>query len=146
MGRAVARTLASMGYSVRVAARKLREPEPGVTLVTGGDAIAKVAASSEILINVLPLTDSTRDILNADLFAQMPRGAVLIQIGRGEHLVDEHLLEALANGHLSAATLDVFRQEPLPAEHPFWPSSGYPHHSAQGLGYHPQRSHTANAG
>jgi glyoxylate/hydroxypyruvate reductase A len=82
--------------------------------------VKQVAAQSEILINILPLTSDTRDILNADLFAAMPSGAALIQLGRGPHLVEADLLEALDEGQIGGASLDVFRQEPLPSDHPFW--------------------------
>ena len=84
----------------------------------------QVAARSDILINVLPLTPSTRDILNADLFARMPRGAALVQLGRGPHLVEEDLLAALDTGQIGGASLDVFRTEPLPRDHLFW---SHPH-------------------
>ena len=68
----------------------------------------------------MPLTEDTRDVLNADLFAKLPKGAALVQIGRGEHMVEEDFLAALESGQIGSATLDVFRQEPLPADHVFW--------------------------
>lgn len=120
MGRAVARAVAAMGFRVIAAARSGGEPAPGVEVVAGPDAIGQVAERAAILVNVLPLTEQTRDVLNADLFARMPKGAALVQIGRGEHMVEEDLLAALDGGHLSGASLDVFRKEPLPADHPFW--------------------------
>ena len=67
------------------------------------------------------MTPETENILNADLFARLPRGAGLINAGRGRHLVEADLLAALDSGQLSAAMLDVFREEPLPPAHPFWP-------------------------
>ena len=69
---------------------------------------------------MLPLTSETNGILNKHLFNQLPKGAFLINAARGGHLVDEDLIEVLDNGHLSGATLDVFHQEPLSKEHPFW--------------------------
>ena len=69
---------------------------------------------------LLPLTPQTQGFLSADLFARLPRGAHLVNVGRGAHLVEADLLRALDNGQLSAATLDAFTQEPLPADHPFW--------------------------
>jgi glyoxylate/hydroxypyruvate reductase A len=80
----------------------------------------QVVRQSDILVNLLPRTDATEDILNAELFAALPRGAYLINVGRGEHLVEADLLQALDSGHMAGATLDVFRQEPLPDSHAFW--------------------------
>lgn len=120
MGQAIAQTVSTMGFPVMVASRSEGQGAAGITRVSGPDAVQTVAAHSNILINILPLTEATTDILNADLFAVMPQGAALIQLGRGNHLVEKDLLEALASGQLSAASLDVFRQEPLPADHPFW--------------------------
>ena len=77
-------------------------------------------ARSTILVCLLPLTAATEDILDARLFAQLPPGAYLINVARGKHLVEQDLLEALEAGQLSGALLDVFREEPLPATHPFW--------------------------
>jgi glyoxylate/hydroxypyruvate reductase len=96
------------------------EPPAGVSFESGEDAVLQVAARSRILINVLPLTHATRGILNARLFSAMPMGAALIQLGRGEHLVEEDLTRALDSGRLAGASLDVFRKEPLPPDHPWW--------------------------
>jgi glyoxylate/hydroxypyruvate reductase A len=120
MGQAIARTVASMGFPVLTATRTEGESDAGVTRMSGADAVSRVAARSDILINILPLTDDTRDILNAELFAGMPKGAALIQLGRGPHLVEDDMLAALDSGQIGGASLDVFRQEPLPADHPFW--------------------------
>ena len=78
---------------------------------------------SEIVVNLLPITPATEDILGAKNFALMPKGASVINLGRGQHIVDADLIAALDSGQLVAATLDVFRQEPLPKEHPFWRAS-----------------------
>ena len=77
-------------------------------------------SETEVLVNLLPLTQETRRILNRSVFAAMPRGSYLIQVGRGEHHVEEDLLAALESGQLAGAALDVFAVEPLPPEHPFW--------------------------
>ncbi|MCF6775874.1 glyoxylate/hydroxypyruvate reductase A [Thiotrichales bacterium 19X7-9] len=75
---------------------------------------------SHILVCTLPLTEQTTGIINKDLISQLPKGAYIISIGRGAHIVDDDLLQALDQGHLSGAKLDVFNQEPLPNDHPFW--------------------------
>lgn len=92
----------------------------GVACYGGTDTLPNFLAQSNILVCLLPLTDETRGILNADLFARLPRGAGLVNVGRGSHLIDADLLAALDNGALSGAVLDVTDPEPLPAGHPFW--------------------------
>jgi glyoxylate/hydroxypyruvate reductase A len=86
----------------------------------GEDQLPAFLENCEILICLLPLTDQTQDILNKDLFSKLPKGASLINPGRGPHLVESDLIEALDNGHLSSATLDVFRVEPLSEDSPLW--------------------------
>ena len=73
-----------------------------------------------MLVCLLPLTPDTEGIINADLLAELPGGAYVINAARGGHLVEEDLLAALDSDHIAGATLDVFRQEPLPPDHPFW--------------------------
>ena len=107
MGRACGKTLTALGFPVRHWTR--REGDLGDML-----------EHSEIVVNLLPLTPETRGILCADLFARMRRGAAVINVGRGGHLVETDLIPALDNGRLSHAVLDVFSVEPLPADHPFW--------------------------
>lgn len=120
MGQAIAATVASMGFPVLAASRSGGDGEDGITRISGSDAVRRVAANSDILINILPLTAATRNILNAALFATMPEGAALIQLGRGQHLIEDDLLAALDTGRIGGASLDVFQQEPLPSDHPFW--------------------------
>ncbi|HWN67755.1 MAG TPA: NAD(P)-dependent oxidoreductase, partial [Haliangium sp.] len=91
-----------------------------VTCLSGEGALDAVLGHSEILVCLLPLTGETRDLLSARAFARMPRGACLINAARGAVVVDDDLLAALDTDHLSGATLDVFRHEPLPPQHPFW--------------------------
>lgn len=119
VGQRVAETVASFGYPTAGWSRTAREV-PGIETFAGTDALPAFLARTRVLVNVLPLTDDTRDILAAPLFAQLPQGAHIINVGRGQHLVEDDLLAALDSGHLAGATLDVFRTEPLPAEHAFW--------------------------
>ncbi|HTR85110.1 MAG TPA: glyoxylate/hydroxypyruvate reductase A [Reyranella sp.] len=93
---------------------------PGIETFHGADGFAKFLARTDILVAVLPLTRETRGILNAKAFAALPKGAYLINMARGGHVVDEDLLAALDSGHLSGAVLDVFNTEPLPADHRYW--------------------------
>lgn len=92
----------------------------GVVCHAGVDQLPKFLSQCDILICVLPLTEQTTGILNRELFAQLPQGAALVNMGRGRHLVEEDLLEALDSGQLSAALLDVLQQEPADPSHPFW--------------------------
>ncbi len=92
----------------------------GVEVFAGVEALPAFLARTDILICLLPLTDETRGILNARLFAQLPDGAMLVNVGRGGHLVQEALIAALDSGKLAAAMLDVADPEPLPAGHPLW--------------------------
>jgi len=91
---------------------------PGVRCHAGAGELDAFLAACDILVCMLPLTAETRGVLNRDLFGRLPRGARLINVGRGGHLVQEDLLEALENGQLAAAILDVTDPEPLPADHP----------------------------
>jgi glyoxylate/hydroxypyruvate reductase A len=86
----------------------------------GKEGLDDFLASAEILVCLLPLTEETKDILNAELFKKLPDGAYLINVARGGHLVEQDLTEALAHDKLSGAALDVFQEEPLPEDHPFW--------------------------
>jgi len=92
----------------------------GIACHHGRDGLEQMLRRSEILVCLLPLTPETEGILDARLFARLPRGAAIINVARGGHLVETDLIPALDSGQLSAAVLDVFRQEPLPENHPFW--------------------------
>lgn len=119
LGADAAAALTALRFDVAGWSRS-RKDLPGVTCHAGADGLAAFLARTDILVCLLPLTPQTRDILNADLFARLPTGAVVINAARGQHLVEEDLLAALDSGHLAGATLDVFRTEPLPADHAFW--------------------------
>ena len=92
----------------------------GIDCYHGSEGLEDFLARTEILVCLVPLTDETRGILNAETFAKLPAGACIINAGRGGHLVEEDLLAALESGHIDSASLDVFHDEPLPAGHPFW--------------------------
>lgn len=119
IGRFVGEKLANIGFRVHGWSRTQQQQDQIVTY-SGETEMATFLGCSNILVCLLPLTEATENILNAQLFDQLPQGAYLINVGRGAHLVEADLLTALDSGHLSGALLDVFRQEPLPSEHPFW--------------------------
>ena len=95
----------------------------GVRCYAGSDELPAFLARTNVLVCLLPLTAETRGFLNAALFAQLPRGAGLVHVGRGPQLVAHDLLAALEQGQLSDAVLDVTDPEPLPPEHTFWQHS-----------------------
>jgi glyoxylate/hydroxypyruvate reductase A len=119
IGSATALRLAANGFPVRGWSRSPKALD-GIDCFSGDAGLAEFLSGTRILINLLPLTPQTAGILDAKLFAMLPSGAFVVNIGRGAHLVDEDLLAALETGHIAGATLDVFRPEPLPSEHPFW--------------------------
>nr|WP_310618018.1 glyoxylate/hydroxypyruvate reductase A [Pantoea cypripedii] len=119
LGQAALKQLVSLGFNCAGWSRTPREID-GVRCWHGSEQLDDFLAHSDILVCLLPLTDSTRGLLNAELFARLPSGAALVQVGRGPQLNDDHLLAALACGQLSAAVIDVTDPEPLPAGHPFW--------------------------
>jgi glyoxylate/hydroxypyruvate reductase A len=92
----------------------------GIETFAGREQLPAFLARSEIVVNLLPLTPETRGILNAEAFAQMPKGGAIVNLGRGAHVVEADLMAALDADHLAGATLDVFPVEPLPKESPLW--------------------------
>ncbi|AXI62578.1 glyoxylate/hydroxypyruvate reductase A [Pseudomonas kribbensis] len=123
LGSAIAQDLATAGYDVRGWARSSKDL-PGVQTFAGTDAFNPFLDGVELLINLLPLTHETRGILNRQTFERLANGAALVNVGRGGHLNIEDLQQALARGKLRGALLDVFEQEPLPANHPLWKTPG----------------------
>ncbi|MDF3072580.1 MAG: glyoxylate/hydroxypyruvate reductase [Alphaproteobacteria bacterium] len=91
-----------------------------VECFAGSEGLQPFLAGTDVLICLLPLTPDTRGIVNAKLLTQLPKGAHVVNIARGGHVVDADLLAALDSGHIASATLDVFNQEPLPADHAYW--------------------------
>jgi len=119
LGQDAGRSLRGLGFQVAGWSRSPKDV-PGFATFAGAAGLAEIAARSEILVCLLPMTPETDGILDAPLFARLPRGAAIVNAGRGRHLVEADLLAALGSGQLSAAVLDVFRDEPLPPAHPFW--------------------------
>lgn len=122
MGQACVRALAPHGYRVTAWTRSdtPRDLPPGVTHIHGDEALWPCLHASSIVVNLLPLTPATRGLLDARFFAAMPRGAALVNLARGAHVVEADLRAALATGRLGHAVLDVFEREPLDEKHPFW--------------------------
>lgn len=118
LGRAVAGALAGLGFDVTGWSQSGRAV-PGVPVLAGPD-LPQALAPAEILICLLPDTPQTRDLLDAARLALLPPGATIINAGRGTLIEDAALLAALDAGQIGHAVLDVFRQEPLPPDHPFW--------------------------
>jgi len=110
VGQAVARAFAPLGYEVAGWARRAREL-PGAHAYGGPEGLPQLLARSDILVCALPLTPDTRGLLDGATLRQLPRGAYLVNVGRGEHLVEADLRALLDEGHLAGAALDVFERE-----------------------------------
>jgi glyoxylate/hydroxypyruvate reductase A len=119
LGQRVLAALAAFDFPLRGWSRTVHSIA-GVDTFAGPAQFDAFLADCQVLVNLLPLTPETENILNRQSLMRLPVGAYLVNVARGRHLVEEDLLAALDCGHLSGALLDVFRQEPLPAEHPFW--------------------------
>ena len=119
MGASILEAVARFGYPVAGWSRSARSM-PGIETFAGESQLPAFLDRTQILVNALPLTAQTQNLLDRRAFERLPQGAHVINIGRGGTIVDEDLLAALDAGRLASATLDVFRVEPLPADHPFW--------------------------
>ena len=119
LGSRIAAALTPFGFPLHGWSRTQKDL-PGVTCHCGADGLDSFLAASKVVVCVLPLTTDTTGILNRNTLARLPQGAYVINVARGAHLVEDDLLALVQSGQIAAATLDVFRQEPLPAEHPFW--------------------------
>jgi glyoxylate/hydroxypyruvate reductase A len=119
LGTACADALLGLGFRVTGWSRSPKDVN-GVTCLHGDQGLAEALSSAEIAVTLLPDTPATTNILNAETLAQMPQGAFIINPGRGPLIDDDALIAALDAGQIAHATLDVFRTEPLPREHPFW--------------------------
>ncbi len=119
LGAACAATLAGLGFQVTGWSRTPKSL-PGIHCESGPDGLLRALRQAEILVTVLPNTPETTNLLNAETLALLPRGATILNPGRGTLIGDDALLAALNSGQVGQATLDVFRIEPLPADHPYW--------------------------
>jgi glyoxylate/hydroxypyruvate reductase A len=114
-----ARRVRDLGFKT-AAWTRTPKTEPGIESFAGRAQLAPFLKRTDILVNVLAVTPETANVVNAEALALLPKGAGFINIGRGDTVDDAALIAALDSDHLSHATLDVFRTEPLPGDHPFW--------------------------
>lgn len=119
LGLACAEAAMALNFNVEGWSRSPKA-HPKMRTHHGDDGLNALLNRSEILVLLLPLTDGTTDLIDERRLGQLPKGAFLINPGRGPLIVDEDLIEALDRGQIAHATLDVFREEPLPASNPFW--------------------------
>jgi len=137
IGQKVARIAATLGMRV-IGTRRRPEPLPGVESVLPAERTPEVLAQADFLLLLLPATPETENFIDAGRLGQMKPGAWLLNFGRGQLIQEEDLVAAVREKRIAGAVLDVYRQEPLPAEHPFWSTKGIivlPHIG----GPHPQR-------
>ncbi len=119
LGSACATTLSHLGFDVAGWSRRPKDIA-GITCLHGDDGLETALARADILVLLLPKTAATENLINAGRLARMPKGAMIVNPGRGQLIDDDALLDALNSDRIAHATLDVFRVEPLPADHPFW--------------------------
>lgn len=119
MAKAPALILKALGFPVSA---WVRNPKPGaeIPIFHGSDQLEPFMRQTDIVVCLLPLTNATEGILCARTFALMPRGAMVINIGRGRHVVNADLIAALNSGQISHAALDALHPEPLPPDDPLW--------------------------
>lgn len=119
LGSDAAKKLHVLGFKVSAWSRTPKALE-SISTFSGKEQFKEFLTQTNVLINLLPLTAATENILNHELFYMLPKGAYIINVARGNHLVEPDLISALDDEQLAGACLDVFRTEPLPADHPFW--------------------------
>ncbi|STX04042.1 D-2-hydroxyacid dehydrogenase [Kocuria rosea] len=120
IGRATARLLRALGLEVRGAGRTARGEDADFGTVVPSAELAEHAGWADHLVLIAPLTEDTRGLLGADVLARMKPTAHVVNVGRGALVDEPALVQALREGQIAAASLDVFDEEPLPVEHPFW--------------------------
>ncbi len=119
LGHAAAKRLADNHYPVSCWSRS-KKVLPGIQHYAGAAGLDEMLPTVQALVCLLPLTRETHGIINASLLSKLPKNAFIINPGRGDHVDETALLEALNSNHISGALLDVFHEEPLPESHPFW--------------------------
>ncbi|TNE62729.1 MAG: glyoxylate/hydroxypyruvate reductase A [Alphaproteobacteria bacterium] len=124
LGKCAAEALKPLGYNIAAWSRSPKPAEDGVQHFTGEDALNDFLARTDILVGLLPSTKETEGLLNFDRLSRLPEGASVINAGRGTLIVLEDLIALLNSGYLKGATLDVFPEEPLPADSPLWHQEG----------------------
>ncbi|MYM69538.1 glyoxylate/hydroxypyruvate reductase A [Pseudoduganella sp. FT55W] len=119
LGTRVLEALAPFGFPLRGWSRTEKNM-PGVQCFRGADGLDTFLRGSRVLVCMLPLTPDTSNIMDRTNMSKLPAGSYIINVARGAHIAEPDLLTLIKSGHIAAATLDVFRNEPLPAQHPFW--------------------------
>ncbi|USX26938.1 glyoxylate/hydroxypyruvate reductase A [Oxalobacteraceae bacterium OTU3CINTB1] len=119
LGTRVLEALAPFGFPLRGWSRSEKRI-PGVQCYHGSDGLDTFLRGSRVLVCMLPLTPETSNLIDRTNMGKLPAGAFIINVARGAHIAEPDLLSLIKSGHIAAATLDVFRNEPLPAQHPFW--------------------------
>ncbi|NGZ83287.1 2-hydroxyacid dehydrogenase [Duganella aceris] len=119
LGTAVLEALAPFGFPLRGWSRS-EKSIPGVQCFHGEQGLDTFLRGTRVLVCMLPLTPETGNLINRTNMCKLPQGSFLINVARGAHLAEPELVALIKSGHIAAATLDVFRNEPLPAQHPFW--------------------------
>jgi glyoxylate/hydroxypyruvate reductase A len=120
IGKATACTLRSLEFQICAWSRTAKPEADGIAHFHGDESLPALLGRSDYVVCALPLTPHTRGIINRATIAAMKRGAFIINVGRGAHVLDSDLLDALREGQICGAALDVFHKEPLPTDHPFW--------------------------
>jgi phosphoglycerate dehydrogenase-like enzyme len=123
VGQEVARLASALRMRV-IGTKRRPEPIPGVEEVLSPERTDEVLAQSDFVLLLLPATPDTENFINAQTLSQMKPGAYLLNFGRGHLIADADLIAAVNGKRIAGAVLDVFRQEPLPPEHPFWGTDG----------------------
>lgn len=138
IGRAIGRTLMALGVEVELVGRRERPADPEFGRIHAGGTLGALLPSADWVVCAAPLTESTTGMFDAAAFARMKPTARFVNVGRGAHVVQEDLVEALLSHRIAAAALDVFADEPLPSDSPLWDVPGLlvsPHMSGDTVGW-----------